>query len=515
MESWKEKTFIPFNKRKKILLLSDDLRLPSGIGVMSKEIVFNTLHHFNWFQLGAAIKHFQAGKIVDVGKDLNNKIGENYMKIMPNNGYGNPDILRWLIQSEKPDAILHFTDPRFWIWLYQMEHEVRTQIPIFFYHIWDDLPFPYYNEPYYESCDWIGGISKQTYNIVKNVSRFGLKDWQLSYIPHGIDEMIFKPLSKENPGNQIEREVAGRKEVLSEYEEFLEFRNRFFGDKDFKFIVLYNNRNIRRKMPGDIILAFKTFVDMLPEDEKDKVVLLLHTHPIDDAGTDLVAIKEALAKNYNIVFSTNKIPPHHLNYMYNMVDVTINISSNEGFGLSTAESLMAGTPIIANVTGGLQDQMGFVDDEGEYLKCDKHFNGKWGSNHDGKYKKCGVWAYPIFPSTRSLMGSVPTPYIFDDRVRWEDAAKGIHYWYTWTKDERKKRGLEGRKYLLNENIQMSSKMMGLNFIKYMDAAIENWKPKERFKLYNNISFPEIINTGINKVSDELLLENIKGTNNEG
>ena len=34
----------------------------------------------------------------------------------------------------------------------------------------------------------------------------------------------------------------------------------------------------------------------------------------------------------------------------------INLASNEGFGLGTAEAVMAGTPMIVNVTGGLQDQ---------------------------------------------------------------------------------------------------------------------------------------------------------------
>ena len=45
--------------------------------------------------------------------------------------------------------------------------------------------------------------------------------------------------------------------------------------------------------------------------------------------------------------------------LYNIADVTINMASNEGFGLGTCESLMCGTPISVNVTGGLQDQCGF------------------------------------------------------------------------------------------------------------------------------------------------------------
>jgi hypothetical protein len=43
--------------KKKILLLSDDLRMTSGIATMSKEIVLGTIHKYDWVQLGAAIKH--------------------------------------------------------------------------------------------------------------------------------------------------------------------------------------------------------------------------------------------------------------------------------------------------------------------------------------------------------------------------------------------------------------------------------------------------------------------------
>ena len=52
-----KKGYIPKDKRKKILLLSDDIRTQSGIGTMSREIVLKTAHHFNWVNLGGAVKH--------------------------------------------------------------------------------------------------------------------------------------------------------------------------------------------------------------------------------------------------------------------------------------------------------------------------------------------------------------------------------------------------------------------------------------------------------------------------
>ena len=79
-------------------------------------------------------------------------------------------MLRQILEIEKPDAIIHFTDPRFWIWLYNMEHEIRQNIPIMYYNIWDDLlPDPLYNTNFYRSSDMLLSISKQTYGINKRI----------------------------------------------------------------------------------------------------------------------------------------------------------------------------------------------------------------------------------------------------------------------------------------------------------------------------------------------------------
>jgi hypothetical protein len=163
--------WLPKDQRKKILLLSDDLRMASGVGVMSRELVIGTCHRYNWVQLGAAVQHPEAGHAIDISESLSKEVNvkEASLKIFPCNGYGDPQTLRWLMKTEKPDAIMHFTDPRFWIWLYQMEHEVRQTCPIMYYHVWDDVPFPRYNVNFYKSCDAIFSISKQTYNIVKQV----------------------------------------------------------------------------------------------------------------------------------------------------------------------------------------------------------------------------------------------------------------------------------------------------------------------------------------------------------
>ena len=186
-----KKGYIPKDKRKKILLLSDDIRTQSGIGTMSREIVLKTAHHFNWVNLGGAVKHPDNGKGFNLSTEVNKLEGltDSEVKVIASDGYGNPTLLRQIINQEKPDAILHFTDPRYWIWLYQMENEIRQKIPMVFYTIWDDLPYPMYNKNYYRSDDMHLCISKQTKNIVKNVLKdYPKPDWAIQYVPHGIDE---------------------------------------------------------------------------------------------------------------------------------------------------------------------------------------------------------------------------------------------------------------------------------------------------------------------------------------
>ena len=456
-------------KKPKILLLSDDLRLHSGIATQSKEIVLSTIHKYDWVQLGAALKHPDAGKVFDVSEDVRKESGveDASLKIYASNGYGTPDVLRQLINIEKPDAILHFTDPRYWTWLYDMEHEIRENCPILYYTIWDDLPDPLYNRNYYESCDWLGAISRQTYGIVSRLTSLTDKstwkphsDWQVSYVPHGIDPTEFK---------RVDVPQDFRKEIL--------------GGKDYDYIFFWSNRNIRRKQPSDVIMAFKEFCDRIGKEKAKKVALLMHTTPVDQNGTDLPAVVDSLAFGCNVIFSGKKLSTDQLNYLYNIADVTINIAGNEGFGLTTAESVMAGTPIIVNVTGGLQDQCGFKLD-GKYLTADDYI--KIGSLHkwrDWEDKVTwGEWARPVWSRAQSLTGSVPTPYIWDDKVDIYDVATAMEEMYNTPKETLKENGLEGRRAFI-EDMGLTKENMCQQLVNGIESTFTNWKPRRRYELF--------------------------------
>ena len=212
----------------------------------------------------------------------------------------------------------------------------------------------------------------------------------------------------------------------------------------------------------------------------------MHTQPRDDNGTDLPIVVDAICPNRNVYFSDDRLDFKEMNFLYNMADVTINLASNEGFGLGTAESLMAGTPIIVNVTGGLQDQCGFKYkgkhlDENDYSWVHSlHDDKKWEHNSDLTH---GEWVKPVWPRTRSLQGSMPTPYIFDDRCRWDEAAEAIKYWYDLGSEERTRCGELGIEWMQLEEVGMTAKLMCKRFIESMDTAFEVWKPRKRYSLY--------------------------------
>ena len=474
---------VDFNKvkKKKIILLSDDLRLHSGVGTMSKEIVFNSCHKYDWVQVGGAIKHPDQGKRIDLSEKVREVSGvkDASVVVYPTDGYGNEEILRQLIKTERPDIIMHFTDPRFWGWLYNMEHELRQTMPIVYYNIWDDLPFPHWNEPFYESCDLLMAISKQTYNINKHVCQISPRKEgvDLTYVPHGVNDKAFYPIGFEHP----------------EFSELYDFKNNIFKGSDPEFVIFFNSRNIRRKGPANLMLAYKLFCDKLTKEDADNTCLLLHTDRVDNNGTDLTAVRKALCPDYNVRFTDGKLDTKYLNYLYNISSLTCQPSSAEGFGLSVCESLMAGTPILATCIGGLQDQMGFKKEDGSYLTTED-FDENWPSNSNGRYREHGEWAFPVWP-TLTLQGSPMTPYIYDSIPSITDISNRIEEAYGLGTEELNRRGALGREYVTSKNIMMTSKMMAENTIDSIENMMKEWKPRKRFSLIEvsqneNVIYPK-------------------------
>ncbi len=286
----------------------------------------------------------------------------------------------------------------------------------------------------------------------------------LHYVPHGINSNEFKPLPTGDSS------IAKLKKDL-------------LGDGEYNFIVAFNSRNAHRKHPANLILAFKSFCASIDPEQAKKCALIMHTDKVCEAGTDLVATVQAVCPDYKVVLDESRRTPEEMVAFYNLADVTANVSSNEGFGLSIAESIMCGTPVIATVTGGLQDQLGIVTDDGKNVQ----FNLEFGTNSTGKYTKHGVWAKPVWTKVQNLQGSPPTPYIMDDLVNYTDIADAIAYWYLVGKEKREQYGVEGRRWAMNEG-GINSLNMCEQFIKAMDFTLANFTPVKTFDIFTEIGY---------------------------
>ena len=456
--------YLPQGERKKILLICDDIRVHSGVATVAREMVLNTAQHFNWVNVGGAIKHQQQGQRFDLSQDTNTNTGltDSSVFLYPVNGYGDKDLIRQLIQRGKPDAVMLVTDPRYFEWLFQFENEIRRKIPIIYLNIWDDLPAPLYNKAFYESCDALLAISKQTKLINEVVLGEKAKRKVIEYVPHGLNHNIYKPIEDWDEGLQ-------------------NLKKQIFNNEEKDFVLFFNSRNIRRKQIPDTMLAFRYFLDKLPKEKADKCVFVLHTEVISEHGTDLDAVRRIFFNNYPnaIRFSTNKLSNDDLNKLYNIADAQILLTSNEGWGLTLTEAMLAGTPIIANVTGGMQDQMGFEDEDGNWFEPTSEIP----SNHTGRYKKHGNWAFPVYPTNRSIQGSPKTPYIWDDRCTAEDACDRIYELYQLGREKRKELGLQGRDWAVNK-VGLTSEGMAKRAINAIDKLFDTWTPREKYELIN-------------------------------
>ena len=407
----------------KILTISDHPLSPSGVGTQTKNVIEGLLAtgKFSIVSLAGAMKHenYQPQKTDQYGDDWT---------IYPVDGYGSPETIRSLMRSHRPDLLYFMTDPRFYGWLWEMEDEVRCKIPMVYYHVWDNYPYPTFNKGYYDSNDVIATISKVTDDIVATVS----PDVERVYLPHAVNPEIFKPATEEE-------------------------RNRFRAQAeipDDKVVFFWNNRNARRKQSGSLIYWYKDFLDQVGH---DKAMLVMHTDPHDPAGQNLIQIVEELdLLDGQVQFSQNKVAPEFLANMYNMADCTINIADAEGFGLSSLESLSCGVPVINTMTGGLQEQ---VTD---------------GSNWFG---------IGLEPTSKAIIGSQGIPWIYEDRLSKDAVVGALLDMYNMTREERKKMGALGREHVIKNYDYEDFKKKWVDLITRIHKEHGSWDTRKKYNTW--------------------------------
>jgi len=416
------------DKKIKILTLSDHPLSPSGVGNQTRYMCTALLEtgRYKIVSFGGAVKH------QNHEPQKTDQYGDDWV-IYPVDGYGTQDMVRSILRTEKPDIVWFMTDPRFWEWLWVMDNEIRKHAPLVYYHVWDNHPAPVFNEGFYKSNDLIVSISKLTHDIVNEVVGDEVEN---IYHPHGVNNDLFKPLSDEQ-----------RKELKKKH------------NLENKFVFFWNNRNARRKLSGSIVYWFNKFCDKIG---RDKATLIMHTDPQDPYGQDLDHLINHFGANHGqVMISREKVDEARLASMYNIADCTINVSDAEGFGLATLESLSCATPIIVNMTGGLQEQV-----------------------TDGK-----EWfGIGIEPSSKALIGSQQVPYIFEDRIGEQQFIDALTKMYEMDEKERKNLGIKGREHVLKN---YSFKSYQDRWVEILDKVYEEKGSWENRKMYSPWELLEI------------------------
>ena len=403
--------------KKKILVLSDHALSTSGVGTQTRHLINGLVAKGEWTfrQFGAAMKHADYRTVI---------VNDDFI-IKPIDGFGTKDMLRVTLATEKPDLILIFTDPRFFGWLFEMEDEIHQICPIAWWHVWDNLPKPTFNAPFYEATDLINCHSYLTYELCK-------QDFpeKTNFVPHALPNDLFFPLSEA-------QRSAKRQEIL--------------GKKKDNFILFWVNRNARRKRPSDVVEAWSIFRRKIESEGRSDATLLMHTDPLDQEGPNLYEIVKLYGVEDSVVFSTDRIDFNKMNDLHNISDACINISYAEGFGLATLEAMQCGRPIIATKTGGLTRQV--VD------------------HRDGSEN--GV-ALPV--DFRTCVGSQVVPYIYEDYTSNATTAAAIEKLYRLTPDERRLLGEKAYNYAKSEfDYQKTIDMWHETLNKTIGSWKENYK----------------------------------------
>ena len=408
--------------KKNILLLSDHPLSTSGVGTQARWLVSGLINtgKYSFKCFGGAVRHDNYDTVV---------VNPDFI-IKPTNGFGDKNLLRKTLAQLRPDALMLFTDPRFFIWVWEMEEEIHQICPIVYWHLWDNPPWPEFNRPLYESTDLINCINYPTYQMVSE--RFPEKT---NYIPHAVPHDLYKPIPKEE-SQQFKVKLLGH-------------------NRSDHFTCLYVSRNARRKMTSDIIQSWKMFIDQLEHKHgHKKATLVLHTDPLDPEGTNLFQVIDMLGIKDNVIFSKDRIGFPEMNSLYNMCDTIVNRSCNEGFGLPTLEMAMCGKPIIVLKTGGLTRQVEDPD-TGEQF---------------------GIG---LNPEVRTMVGNHMVPYIYEDFVSHETLRDSFMKMFEMPTEEREalgRRAMERvkREYDINKVVSEWDRTLEDTTSKWKNNLINKW-----------------------------------------
>lgn len=417
--------------KKKILIFSHHYDSPTGIGTQTKYLIDGLLNQSEDYMFLNIGTH---AKVPDNFEDEVEERIPDRLYLQKVGHFGNMALLRNLLVSFEPDVIILFNDPRRFWWLWNNIDEVKIRgCSVLYWHTWDNGPYPMFMERIYNSVDSVVCISKFAYDLLSNRS---LKT-NLQYIPHTLPDGLFFPIDE----NIVLEERKKR-------------YPRFSGPDSFMALWVANNQH--KKNPGQVLLSWKRFLDLLKKEGKSdkECLLVMHTKEAESStGISIPGMIKCLGLAGSVVVNRSDMSHKDMNLLYNMCDVNLNLSLYEGFGLPTLEGSYAGCPMMVSPCGGLSYQA----------------------------ENCGP-AHKLLPvSCQRMTGDIGGTYcLYETHVSADDVAKSLHEDFYMKKDEVRK-SRQDRSF--DTKTKFSYKKMIADFHKLIDDVTKAEK-KSLYGIYN-------------------------------
>ena len=172
------------------------------------------------------------------------------------------------------------------------------------------------------NCCYIIANSRELFN---SCIRLGIMENRVKFLPLGVDLMEFRPISLDYRFKRIR--------------------------EGYDFVILCAKSHERIYGINYLIRAFK----LLKDEERDHKCLLVLV-----GGGRLIRNHMELVRRLGIakdVKILGSVARRFMKFFYNLADVIVVPSLIEGFGLTVAEALACGRPVIGSAVGGILDQV--------------------------------------------------------------------------------------------------------------------------------------------------------------
>lgn len=262
-----------------------------------------------------------------------------------------------MVRRFRPDVVISFGDTwmlDFWNEPGVIPPDLRKTFKLIGYVAIDGYPIPRFWIDKYKKFDKLITFTKFGKEAIdERAAELGTA-LETTYIYHGVDTQVFKPLPKSDIDNfKMSRGIDPKKKIIGMFSrnqprkhhpEFIEFASRLLEKVDNKDDYLFYLHSVKQDAGWDLDALIED-IDKLSSRER------VLKHKTFNPGQEIPQKDYSLRGKFIFPGIDNPgagYPIELLNMMYNICDAHVLLTSGEGFGCTITESMSAGIPTFTN-----------------------------------------------------------------------------------------------------------------------------------------------------------------------